>query len=177
MIDTRTLSDRMSISKPTSSPPGACSMAFVTSSVVMSSISPSFDAGRTSPRRDRTYSRAEPMAAGSDGSARSANAGRNLLSAGSTPCPGAATTSGAFRVNGPGQRRRSSAREAAEALGSGGFSLPASLPSVAAFLPTLLAEDRKRAGWSVEQAARRLGGSQPTRRLPYAGRQRLKALG
>jgi transcriptional regulator with XRE-family HTH domain len=30
---------------------------------------------------------------------------------------------------------------------------------VAAFLPTMLAEDRKRAGWTVEQAARRLGVS------------------
>jgi transcriptional regulator with XRE-family HTH domain len=30
---------------------------------------------------------------------------------------------------------------------------------VAAFLPSMLAEDRKRAGWSVEQAARMLGVS------------------
>jgi len=33
---------------------------------------------------------------------------------------------------------------------------------VTAFLPTMLAEDRTRRGWSVEQAARRLGVSAAT---------------
>jgi DNA-binding XRE family transcriptional regulator len=42
------------------------------------------------------------------------------------------------------------------------------LPSVAA-LPSMLADDRKRAGWSVEQAARRLAVSAATYREIEAG--------
>jgi transcriptional regulator with XRE-family HTH domain len=40
---------------------------------------------------------------------------------------------------------------------------------VAAFLPAMLAEDRKRAGWTIEQAARRLGVSQAIYRELEAG--------
>jgi transcriptional regulator with XRE-family HTH domain len=40
---------------------------------------------------------------------------------------------------------------------------------VAAFLPAMLAEDRQRAGWSVEQAARRPGVDQPIYRELEAG--------
>jgi hypothetical protein len=44
--------------------------------------------------------------------------------------------------------------------------------SYAAFVPAMLAEDRKRAGWSVEQAARRLRVSQAIYRELEAGRGR-----
>ena len=37
--------------------------------------------------------------------------------------------------------------------------VPSGYPAAVATLPTMLAEDRRRAGWSVEQAARRLGVS------------------
>jgi hypothetical protein len=42
---------------------------------------------------------------------------------------------------------------------------------VPAFLPAMLAEDRMRAGWSVEQAARRLGASSAVYRELEAGTQ------